>query len=72
MAELNRTNKLSSLTDVTISVPYRKHFESCMKLFISDRGVFCDLIHHKLVEKPFKNEVGKSNILYDLDTRIAW
>jgi hypothetical protein len=29
-----------------------------MKPFISDRGVFCDLIHHKLVEKPFKNEVG--------------
>jgi hypothetical protein len=72
LAELKGTNKLSSLTDVTISVPCQKHFESCMKLFISDQYVFCDLIHYKLVEKPFKNEVGKSNILYDLNTRIQW
>jgi hypothetical protein len=48
------TNKLSSLTNVTISVPYQKHFESCMKLFISDRCVFCDFNTSQACRKTFQ------------------
>jgi len=54
LAELNGTNKLSSLIDVTISVPYQKHFESCMKLFISDRCVFCDFNTSQACRKTFQ------------------